>query len=210
MTVTFQLPRRAVAAVGALAFIGSLGACGSGQDRGAVVAGTTSTSASPVKTTTAALEAAMITSVPSGYDQEPDAVAGTGPTDEAKAISQEDVRGGKDVLARAGYVNGYQRLWTKGENGLLAISVYVFETEAGAADYNAHNQGLFDDEPGPSLFGVAGLPGGKGLHEKSTDGDVIFIAFERGRYAVTLTLAEPGTEIPTATSLAVQQYANLV
>jgi hypothetical protein len=200
---------RALFSVSTLALVVSLTACGSGTADKKVVAATTTTAKAAPNTTDAALEAALIDSVPPGFVQVADAEAETGPTDKDKAISQEDARGGREVLAKSDYVNGYQRMWAKGEDALLAVAIYVFASEQSASEYNSHNLNLFENESEGATFAVDGVPGGKALHEQSSEGDLVAVGFQRGHYVVSLMFAGTGVDTATASSLALQQFKNL-
>jgi len=63
--------------------------------------------------------------------QQSDAVDETGPTDLAKAAREEGAAD-ESVLRAEGFVRGFRRLWIGPEHAQILVSVYQFETPAGA------------------------------------------------------------------------------
>jgi hypothetical protein len=151
--------------VGAFVVV-TLGACSSStkfSDPAATPAtSTTSTtvSAGAVPRSFAELEARLVTKVPVGYIQQPDAVGDTGPSDLAKAVRDDDSPNADKVLRAEHFVRGYQRLWESANKNQVIVFVYEFANVAGArADFLREKVAMRADEPaGAHDFVVPGRP----------------------------------------------------
>ena len=211
--------KRPLTIAAAIAVSIALAGCGGSKDDNKSEA--TATTHAKATTTTinaaaaaaaAALEPKLIKTVPAGYKQEADDVGDTGPSDLDKAV--RDDGGDSDaraVLTRDGFVAGYQRYWTKGDNEIIDF-IYQFSNPTGANDYfqrfiasaNEPDEGTTVTE-----FAVTGIPGAKGYALHSSDGDSALIAFTRGNYQSQVVLNGTDANQANAQSLAKQQYDNL-
>jgi hypothetical protein len=144
----------------------------------------------------------LITSVPPGYQQAPDSVADTGPSDLDKAASDDGAPDARQVLVSAQFVAGYQRLWQSGENRII-VAIYRFGSPSGAATYLARTKATNAvPDPGTQLtpFPIAAISGSQGLLATSTDGHDALATF-----AIHGTEATPSV----ASTLSLEQYQRL-
>ena len=74
----------------------------------------------------------LITSVPSGYAQQPDSVGDTGPSDLAKAIRDDGSPDARAVLTQDGFVVGYQRLWRTADKREIIVFLFTAKYAASA------------------------------------------------------------------------------
>jgi hypothetical protein len=160
--------------------------------------------------TSADLEPLLIRTVPAGFEQQPDDVGDTGPSDLDKAASDdgddEDNHEGRDVLVANGFVAGYQRLWAKGvttgEDGEPNVDeadeivdfLYCFKTAEGAAAYMQRSVDGNEESVAPedhvTTFTVSGIPGSKGWVGGSTeDGYGAVVLFTKGGFMVQLVMS---------------------
>lgn len=170
-----------------------------------VVETSTSTTVAPA---TASLEAKLLTDVPDGYAQETDDVGDTGPSDLAKAVRDDGKPDAQTALTAAGFVAGYQRLWTKADGAFVAF-LFQFQTTTGAQNYLKRLIGAASgsgDATPVTEFAVPGIPGAKGYAGKSPDGDSVVVAFARGVYAAQIVVTGIDANPTLANSLATQQY----
>jgi hypothetical protein len=208
--------KRRIAVVTAVVMSVSLAACGGSKDDKSdettkTTRATTTTTSAANAQAAAALEPKLIKTVPAGYKQEADDVGDTGPSDLDKAVRDDGNDDAREVLTKDGFVAGYQRYWTKGDNEIIDF-LYQFATAGGASDYTARSlQDATAADEGTTIteFAVTGIPGAKGYLAHSADGDAAFVAFTRGVYAAQVVLNGTDANQATAQSLASQQYANL-
>ena len=96
---------------------------------------TTQPKATPTTVAGPDLAKLIPSSVPSGFTQVPDDVADTGPANITKAAQDDLDRNGAAILRQAGFLQGYQRTWTKpgggGDDNILLL--YQFATPEGAS-----------------------------------------------------------------------------
>jgi hypothetical protein len=185
------------------------------------------TTTAPVTTTTAAshvessLATLILTTVPSGYAQDPDDVGQTGPTDITQAALDDVSPTARHALVVTGFVGGYQRQWTSSDGYTIDQDfLYQFQTAKGAQGYAQHwretllatNQGVTLDSFTPGF-----LPGAFGLEDKDSTGSTAVVMFAKGDYAVEATVnggsallgAPPIDESDAAITLAAAQYSRL-
>jgi hypothetical protein len=89
----------------------------------------------------AELEALMVSDV-AGFEQQTDDVGDTGPSDLAKAISDDGEDDAEQVLTDLGFRRGYQRLWSNEADEEIVVFLYEFCDAAGAAAYGTRGSGL--------------------------------------------------------------------
>jgi hypothetical protein len=191
----------------------SLGACGSDSSKNekADTVNTSKRTTTTVAAAAVALEARLIKNVPAGYKQEEDSVGDTGPSDLAKAIRDEGSDDARQALTSAGFVAGYQRLWTSGDNELINF-LYQFATPQGATDYMARTVAGADEGGGEvtvTPFSVTGVPGAKGFQYASPEGNAVIVVFVRGTYLAQININGTDASQANVTTLATQQYNNL-
>jgi hypothetical protein len=192
-------------------------ACGGSKDDKSSATTTTrphrtTTTLDPVAAQAAAkLEPKLIKTVPAGYTQEDDSVGDTGPSDLAKAVRDDGSDDAREVLTREGFVAGYQRYWTKGDDEIIDF-IYQFATATGANDYlqrSVQSFGMSDEETTSTAFAVPNIPGAKGFTLKTPDGDSTVVVFARGTYLGQVIVNGADATPATVQALAKQQYDNL-
>jgi hypothetical protein len=147
---------------------------------------TTTSSTSPSNHGDPTVAALILTDVPSGFAQQPDSVADTGPTNLAKAVQDEVAANAAQVLRQTGFVSGYQRAWADaGQVRQDIIFLYRFATADGAAQYarNRAAEVRFQSVGPINAFAVF-LPSGIGLHSETADSSFAAVTFAKGVYAV--------------------------
>jgi hypothetical protein len=157
------------------------------------------------------LEGRLISDVPAGWEQQPDDVGDTGPSDLEKAVRDDGAGDARQVLTADGFVAGYQRLWAKGDGQIIDF-LYQFDRSEGAVDHNARMAQL-NSQPEAGVteapFAVPGIPGATGSHLSGPGGTAAFVMFTRDGYAVQLRVNGPEATPELLTSLARQQYEKL-
>jgi hypothetical protein len=194
----------------------ALAGCGSKDDNKADSTATTRAAKATTTTTApsaqaAALEAKLIKTPLAGYKQEADDVGDTGPSDLDKAVRDDGNDDARAELTKDGFVAGYQRYWTKGDNELIDF-LYQFSNATGAANYTKRTtDSATETDEGTTIteFAVTGIPGGKGYLAHSSDGDSALVVFTRGVYSAQVVLNGTDATQANAQSLAKQQYDNL-
>ncbi len=165
------------------------------------------TSADPAPTTDVAassgvpasdreLEALLVTTVPGGFELQPDDVGDTGPSDLAKAIRDDPTDGGEQALRDEGFVRGYQRLWVGPADAEIIVFLYQFETPAGAqADFERSKAFLDDEEflPEATPFTVDGIPAAESaaISASVPTAAVALVQFHTGVYNVQIVTNGP-------------------
>ena len=157
------------------------------------------------------LAGVLLTSLPPGYAQAPDGAAQTGPSDLAKAVSDDGGSDARPVLVFDQFVAGYQRMWTNGGNQIIEF-VYEFGTPNGAVAYGQRQFAAEDvapsgDQVGP--FAVPGIPGARGLMISGNDGPVDLVLFTRAGFLVEIVMNGTDATEQAATALATAQYGRL-
>ena len=110
------------------------------------------------------LEALITDDVPTGFEQQPDAVGDTGPSDLAKAIRDDGNDDAEQVLTDLRFRRGYQRLWQTEDGDQLIVFLYEFCDPADAAKYLQRFQADFGSADfGLSSFEVADPAGATGF-----------------------------------------------
>ncbi len=160
----------------------------------------------------------VLSSAPSGFVLQPDDQAQTGPTNLAKAATDDvwvqDTNAARQILRGAGFLHGYQRQWqsTDGVDQNF-IFLYQFATPEGAASYVQHWQETIGaHSPFPlTPFSPAYVPGGIGLAGSDNNGSSAQVLFSKGPYAVqAVVTGQPLTDQSGAAgALALAQYARL-
>lgn len=104
------------------------------------------------------LESATVEDAPAGFERQPDDEGDTGPSDQAKAISDDGEDGAEEALAE--FRRGYQWLWENADGSQLISFVYEFCDEGGATGYMERGRELTESEATDvTEFDVAGLEG---------------------------------------------------
>jgi hypothetical protein len=158
-------------------------------DISAVVADTVATAGS--------LEALLITSLPAEYAQIDDSEADTGPSDLAKAVSDDGGADAEAVLTGAGFVDGYQRSWqTEDQSSTIIVFLYQFSKADGAASYRDRTIDTFDSEATLKAlaFKVDGIPdaSGRSLTNLEADGRLASsVVFSKIGYMVQIVVVGP-------------------
>ncbi len=155
---------------------------------------------------TDALVPRLLTQVPSGYEQQPDNVGDTGPSDFDKAVRDDGAPDARAVLQADGFVAGYQRLWTKGEEGTIVEFVYQFSGPAGAAHYLERTMQTFTEEGGTTAMEVPGIPGAKGVRVVEDDQQTAVVFLTRGPFLGQIVVIGPDATTDVPVQLARQQY----
>lgn len=159
---------------------------------------------------TDALEARLLGDVPPGYEQQPDRVGDTGPSDLEKAIRDDTRPDAREVLTADRFVAGYQRLWVKQGSSNIVDFVYEFEAPEGAAHYMERMlEGLTADEDDVTAFDVAAVPGARGLRTVDPEDPAAVIVLTRGRFLAQVVVSGPDAGTNLAVELARQQYDRL-
>jgi hypothetical protein len=156
------------------------------------------------------LEALLITDLPTGYVQQPDSVGSTGPSDLAKAASDDGGPNATAVLTADGFEGGYQRLWKDSSPTNLIAYIYVFSNPTGAANYEQRVVSALGSQPGGSLshpFTVSGVPGASGLYGTASGSPVVAVAVAKGDYLVQIAMQGPNATVATATTVFQEQLA---
>ena len=158
---------------------------------------------------TEALVARLLAQLPPGYEQEPDSVGDTGPSDFEKAVRDDGGPDARQVLQADGFVAGYQRLWTKGEESTVIDFVYQFSGPPGAAHYLERTMATFTDEGTTSELAVPGVPGAKGIRIAEDDEHTAVVFLTRGPFLAQIVVIgrDAMTDVPV--ELARQQYDRL-
>lgn len=160
-----------------------------------------------------ALEGLLIVDLPAGFVQEDDEVGDTGPSDLDKAIDDDGGDQAEELLTDAGFVAGYQRLWTRDDDEIV-VFLYRFETEAGAERYDRRTiedltTYLTEDDPAPfTAFDVPGVPGAHGFDLDEEDHSTL-VFFRRGDVIGIVQLYGPSAGPAAASALVTQQYQRL-
>ena len=143
------------------------------------------------------LEALLITLLPAEYAQIDDSEADTGPSDLAKAVSDDGGADAEAVLTAAGFVNGYQRSWqTDDQSSLIIVFLYQFSKADGAASYADRTLDTFDTDAVLKAvpFKVDGIPGasGRSLTNLEADGRLASaVLFSKTGYLVQIVVVGP-------------------
>jgi hypothetical protein len=203
--------RRAIVAAIAVSLV--LTACGGSKDDKSEATTTTrrAKTTTTVNAAAAKLEAKLIKTVPAGYKQEADDVGDTGPSDLDKAARDDGDPDARAVLTRFGFVAGYQRYWTKGDDEIIDF-LYEFSNATGTNEFlkrETEGLGEGDEETTVTEFTVTGIPGAKGFMAHSAEGDAVVVVFARGTYAAQVVVNGTDATQANAQSLAKQQYDNL-
>ena len=160
---------------------------------------------------TNALEPKIIKTVLPGYTQETDDVGDTGPSDLEKAVRDDGEDDAREALTSAGFVAGYQRLWTKGDNEIIDF-VYQFKSAAGAQKYRDRaEEGAEQGGDGTTVttFAVPTIPGAKGFVATDGNDKSVVVSYTRGVYTVQVILNGTDATEANATQVAKAQYDKL-
>ena len=200
------------AALAVLATI-TLAACGGGKGSADGRVDDPDATASSVTKNMEDLEEALDIAVPDGYVRQPDAVGDTGPSDLEKAISDDGADDARDVLTRARFVRGYQRMWTRGGDEIVSY-VYQFADTAGAVEYtNRLNSDSLAPTEGVSIspFDVPDISGALGVNTSDPTLASSSVTFVKGPYSVQLVVSgsTPTGLEGLATALAEEQHSRL-
>jgi hypothetical protein len=158
------------------------------------------------------LASLLITALPTGFQQAPDGANGTGPTDLAKAASDDGGADATQVLTADGYVAGYQRAWTNGATDQFIEGLYQFRSPAGASNWLARDLAQDLNPPAGDRvvpFVVPGIPRAQGVALSGKDGSAALIVFAKGDFQVHLETEGPTVTPAVLVGLAKAQYSRL-
>ena len=194
-----SVPRGALLLTFVLTLVAGLAACGS--------SGSSSSSK---------IEKYLVADVPAEFTQQDDDLAGTGPTDLAKAAADAGFNGAAAFLQQAGFVAEHQRIWTTGDfRSTIFVRLSQFGADAGAAQYCSKLAELLRGKAAaPTDFTVDGVPGAVGVRASDRAGSASAVFAPKGRWCVEAlwggTNDVPADEqIAKATGLFRQQYDKL-
>jgi hypothetical protein len=159
---------------------------------------------------TDALVPRLLAEVPAGYEQQPDNVGDTGPSDFEKAVRDEGSPDARRVLEADGFVAGYQRLWTRDEDGTIIDFVYRFSAPGGAEHYRDRTLASFREETEGaqvSELSVPDVPGARGVRIVEDDEHTAVVFVARNGFLGQIVVIGPDAAtdaVPVA--LARQQY----
>jgi hypothetical protein len=163
----------------------------------------------------------ILSTGPAGFEQQPDAVGDTGPTNLAKATNDDISQDGRRALLSAGFEAGYQRQWTSidptgNTPNQDFVFLYRFATPAGAQSYVQHWQVtlLTTNTSSATIqsFTPPFIPGAIGLSAiDSKQGSTGVVLFAKGQYAVqALVIGGPSVDQSgSASDMAYAQYQRL-
>jgi hypothetical protein len=159
------------------------------------------------------LEKALDISVPDGFVRQPDSVGDTGPSDLEKAILDDGGDDARDILTKARFVRGYQRMWTRSGDEIVSY-VYQFADTAGAVEYtNRLNTDSLAPTEGASIspFDVPDISGAVGVNTSDPTLSGSSVTFVKGPYSVQLVVSgsTPTGLEGLVTALAEEQYSRL-
>ena len=168
---------------------------------------------------TDAVAAKLIDQIP-GFKLQPDNVGDTGPSDLAKAADDDGSTNARQTLTQAGFVAGYQRLFTNDSGDtMFALALYEFSSSTGAADYASSTITQMKANPpddsqsttGPEP--IKGIPQSAEFSAKDGKGNTAwFEIFSKGKYFVSVQVstsdnaAQPS---PSAAEVAAEQAKRL-
>src|SRR6266540_3180051 len=145
---------RASVRVGAIVVVAAfVGGCSSSSSKSSGTTTTGGPRAAP--TSSAELEARIVTKVPSGFIEQSPEAYDTGPSDLAKAIRDDGGPNAGKVLRSEKFVRGYQRIWIGPEHAQIIVFVYQFASRVGARQDFARSIGGFDSKPPPGTHKFA-------------------------------------------------------
>ncbi|MGH9180002.1 MAG: hypothetical protein ACRD0N_15830 [Acidimicrobiales bacterium] len=173
---------------------------------GRIERGEGSGTASPA---TDALVPRLLSEVPAGYEQQPDIVGDTGPSDLEKAIRDDTDDDAREVLTADRFVAGYQRMWAKGEEATIILFLYEFEEPAGAAHYLQRTLDAIAADGDTETFDVPGVPGGRGLRSTDEEDPAAVVLMTRAGYLAQVVVTGPDASSSLPLDLARQQYEKL-
>ncbi|MDQ6615948.1 MAG: hypothetical protein M3083_14735 [Actinomycetota bacterium] len=158
--------------------------------------------------------AALLIPAPAGYSQQPDTVGGTGPTDLAQAVRGDGAADAQTALTKAGFVQGYRRLWsTIDHQHQVVVTLYRFRTAPGATAYAQRTVAAARASAKPAVadFPVAGIPGAVGFSGGAGRVHSAETVFTRGGNFVSIVARGPSAigVVAVARQVATGQYALL-
>ncbi len=214
--------RSRVAALAVLATLALAGCTGDGKGRSSTAEGqvdnqpTVETQSTTAAKTMADLAKALNISVPEGYMLQPDEVGDTGPSDLEKAIRDDGEDDARDVLTRARFVRGYQRMWSRSENDEVVSYVYQFADHAGALEYTNRltaDAGAVGQTDGVTIekFSVDSIAGSVGVNGSDPNFATSSVTFVKGPYSVQMVVngSSPTGLQSLVSALSEEQYSRL-
>ena len=198
--------------------LGIIAAACSGGGKSSTSTPTTSTTASGSAPTTAAnastttvpvandVSKLILSTVPSGFTQQADDIADTGPTNAEKAALDDVSDKGPALLRSAGFQHGYQRTWIGSDGSdTNTILLYQFATPAGAQQWVNH----WLDELRQPVKGVTisnfdvplGTMHGFGVRGDYADSSSGVAVFAQGPYAVQAAVHTASSNDPTPAAI---------
>jgi hypothetical protein len=172
---------------------------------------------SDTASTSSDLEGLLVTSLPAGFTQLDDSDVDTGPSDFAKAVSDDGGTDAEEVLTSTGFVSGFQRAW-ESEDGSTRIVVFLYEFSKaeGAATYRDRVVEPFETDATLTAvpFDVNGIPDaiGRSLTNLVSEGDLAAaVVFSSGVHLVQVAVLGPTDEAnqTLAQQVALDQFSRL-
>jgi hypothetical protein len=193
--------------------LGQLGAASGTGPAGAAGAPSSVGSASPPSGSPAAqaLAGLLLTSLPPGYQQAPDSLGQTGPSDLGKAVSDDGGSDAKQVLVFDQFLAGYQRMWTSGNDQIIEF-LYEFATPRGAVAYGQRQVAADAVPPSGDQIApltVPAIPGAQGFTISGNDGPAAMVLFTKAGFLVQVVMNGPDATAQQVTALAAAQYQRL-
>ncbi|MGH9282768.1 MAG: hypothetical protein ACRD0S_07505, partial [Acidimicrobiales bacterium] len=157
---------------------------------------------------TDALVPRLLSDLPDGYEQQPDIVGDTGPSDLEKAIRDDTEPDARKVLTDDRFVAGYQRLWAKGNDAQVIVFVYEFEQAAGATHYLERIQASITEDT-TTAFEVPDVPGAVGVRSTNAENPAAVVLMTRGPFMAQVVVSGPDSGSSVPLDLARQQHDKL-
>jgi hypothetical protein len=160
------------------------------------------------------LAARLVASVPPGFVPQADSVGNTGPSDLAKAARDDGGSDAQGALTAAGFLHGYQRLWSPADKAQqLIVILYHFKTADGAAAYGQRMAAAAagDAAAAPAPLAISGIPGAVGFSGAVGSARSAQAIFTRGVYTVGVIVhgRAAATAAAQVQQIATAQYALL-
>jgi hypothetical protein len=145
------------------------------------------------------LEAVTVEGVPAGFERQPDDVGDTGPSDQAKAISDDGQDGAAEALAD--FRRGYQWLWEDGGGNQLISFIYEFCDAAGATGYAQRGAELTENlEDRAEPFDAPGVEESAAVVGEDAGYQFAYVDITEGPFLIHVAAIQQPPE-PTTTEL---------
>jgi hypothetical protein len=174
-----------------------------------------STTVPPSTVTTTAvtnqLAAATMLDIPS-FKLQPETDTNSGPSDLAKAASEDNSSGAQAELTADGFMGGYRRVWGGASNDAVIAILYQFATPDGAKHYLDYS--LAGLPQNTQHFEVSDVPGATGLTTTTSDSAAAAVVGVQGSYLYQVVADGQGTDgldtFQARASLAAQQLVGRI